>query len=65
MAYIVYPEMEEMEKAVRESLELARHKMGGISEIQKILALRPDIFHATGVIFRTLMINRTELSMVI
>ncbi len=61
MAYITYPELEDLDKEVRESLERARQKMGNISEIQMILSLRPDIFHATSVIFRTLMLHETEL----
>ncbi len=61
MAYINFPEINEMDEAIRKELEGVRQKMGEVSEIVKILALKPDIYHATTVIFKTLMINKTEL----
>ncbi len=61
MAYIHLPEFEEMEEEVRKSLEAVEKKLGEVGEISKMLALRPDIFKATTVIFRTLMVNKTEL----
>ncbi len=61
MAYIKLPEFHEMEEDVRESLKALEKKMGEVGEISRMLALRPDIFRATTVIFRTLMVNKTEL----
>lgn len=61
MAFIRLPEFEEMEEKVRQSLEALKEKTGEVGEISRMLALRPDIFHATTVIFRTLMVNKTEL----
>jgi len=62
MAYITFPGINEMDEAIKQELEKAREKMGDISEIVKVLALRPDIYHATTTIFKTLMVNKTELS---
>ena len=61
MAYIQLPEFTEMQDDVRESLKALEKKMGEVGEISRLLALRPDIFKATSVIFRTLMVNETEL----
>ncbi len=61
MAYIKIPEFDEMDDSVRKQLEAAQKKMGQVSEIARILALRPDIYEVTTSLFRTLMINRTEL----
>jgi len=61
MAYIKLPEFHEMEEDVRESLKALEKKMGEVGKISRMLALRPDIFRATTVIFRTLIANKTEL----
>ncbi len=61
MAYVHLPEFEEMEDDVRESLKTLKEKTGEVGEISRILALRADIFRATTTIFRTLMVNKTEL----
>ena len=61
MAYIRLPEFHEMEEDIREGLLALEKKMGEVGEISRMLALRPDIFRATTVIFRTLMVNKTEL----
>ncbi|MBW1659331.1 MAG: peroxidase-related enzyme [Deltaproteobacteria bacterium] len=61
MAYIKLPEFDEMEEDVRESLKALEKKTGEVGEISRMLALRPDIFRATTVIFKTLMVNKTEL----
>ncbi len=61
MAYIHLPGFQEMADDVRESLKALEEKMGEVGEISRMLALRPDIFRATTVIFKTLMVNKTEL----
>ena len=61
MAYIRIPRMEEIDKELQTQLKAAEKKMGEIGEIPRMLALRPDIYNATTTIFRTLMVNRTEL----
>jgi len=61
MAYIRIPEMEEVDESVRKQLEVAKKRMGEVSEITRILSLRSDVYSATAMIFRTLLINRTEL----
>ncbi len=61
MAYIRLPEFHEMEEGVRKALEALEERTGEIGENSRMLALRPDIFNATTVIFKTLMVNKTEL----
>ena len=51
-----------MDEAIRQELEKVRDKKGDISETAKVLALRPDIYHITTTIYKTLMVKNTELS---
>jgi len=61
MAYVRLPEFEEMDETIREELLALRQKGHEVGEISRILALKPDIYRATTVIFRALMVNRSEL----
>ena len=61
MAYIKFPEIDEMDVAIKKELGAVKEKTGEVGEIVKILALRPDIYHATTKIFKTLMVSKSDL----
>ena len=62
MPYIDLPDMSEVDEAVRVQLEAVEKKTGQVGEMGRILSLRPDIFNVTSMMFKKLMVSRTELS---
>ena len=61
MAYFDLPGLNEMEESVRSQLELVEKKTGEVGEIARILSIRPDIYHLTTRMYKTLLASKTEL----
>lgn len=62
MAYLDLPPISELEESVRLQLEAVQKKTGEVGEVARILSIRPDIYHATTMLFKTLLVSQTELS---
>jgi uncharacterized peroxidase-related enzyme len=62
MAYLNLPPISEVHESVKVQLEAVEKKTGEVGEIPRILSLRPDIFNMSTVMFKTLLVSKTELS---
>lgn len=62
MAYLNLPPISELEESVRVQLEAVEKKTGEVGEIARILSLRPDIYNMTTMMFKTLLVSKTELT---
>jgi len=61
MAFIELPDMEQVDKSLKKQFDKVKAITGEVSELVRILGVRPDILDMTNHMVKTLLLSETEL----